>query len=72
MELVLLFEVSEENYVLIYSLNQNEEFIVEVLSEEANRYRDYSQANKDFIFVLTEQLCLLRQLKMKKSGASLK
>lgn len=51
MELVLLFEVSEEKSMLVYSLNQNEEFIVEVLSEEANRYRDYSQADDDFIFV---------------------
>lgn len=51
MELVLLLEVSEENSVLVYSPNENKEFIVNVLPEDANQYREYLQKDEDFMLI---------------------
>lgn len=51
MELVLLLEVSEENSVLVYSPNENEEFVVDVLPEDADQYRDYLQEDEDFMLI---------------------
>ena len=51
MELVLLLEVSEENSVLVYSPNKNEEFVVDVLPEDADQYRDYLQEDEDFMLI---------------------
>ena len=46
MELVLLLKVSEENSVLVYSPNENEEFTVDVLPEDAKQYRKYLQEDE--------------------------
>ena len=51
MELVLLLEVSEENSVLVYSPNKNEEFVVDVLPEDADQYRAYLQEDEDFMLI---------------------
>lgn len=51
MELVLLLEVSEENSVLVYSPNENEEFVVDVLPEDADQYREYLQEDEDFMLI---------------------
>lgn len=51
MELVLLLEVSEENSVLVYSPNENEEFTVDVLPEDAKQYRKYLQEDEDFMLI---------------------
>lgn len=55
MELVLLLEVSEENSVLVYSPNENEEFVVDVLPEEADQYRAYLQEDEDFMLVFDKK-----------------
>lgn len=51
MELVLLLKVSEENSVLVYSPNENEEFTVDVLPEDAKQYRKYLQEDEDFMLI---------------------
>lgn len=55
MELVLLLEVSEENSVLVYSPNENEEFVVDVLPEDADQYRAYLQEDEDFMLVFDKK-----------------
>lgn len=54
MELVLLLEVSEENSVLVYSANGNEEFVVNVLPEDADQYRAYLQEDEDFMLIFDQ------------------
>lgn len=54
MELVLLLEVSEENSVLVYSPNENEEFVVDVLPEDADQYRAYLQEDEDFMLIFDQ------------------
>ena len=54
MELVLLLEVSEENSVLVYSPNENEEFVVDVLPEDADQYREYLQEDEDFMLIFDQ------------------
>ena len=54
MELVLLLEVSEENSVLVYSPNKNEEFVVDVLPEDADQYRVYLQEDEDFMLIFDQ------------------
>lgn len=51
MELVLLLKVSEENSILVYSPNENEEFTVDVLPEDAKQYRKYLQEDEDFMLI---------------------
>ena len=54
MDLVLLLEVSEENSVLVYSPNENEEFVVDVLPEDADQYRAYLQEDEDFMLIFDQ------------------